>query len=49
MRAREFITEQELPDRITCVEFIALLLQELDVLPKQKHISFYSITELSSL
>jgi hypothetical protein len=46
---RILFPEKELPDRITCVEFIALLLQELDVLPKQKHISFYSITELSSL
>lgn len=46
---RILFPEKELPDRITCVEFIALLLQELDVLSKQKHISFYSITDLSSL
>jgi hypothetical protein len=44
---RILFPEKELPNKITCVEFIALLLQELEVLSKQKHISFYSIAELS--
>lgn len=44
---RILFPEKELPNKITCVEFIALLLQELDVLSKQKHSSFYSIVDLS--
>lgn len=46
---RILFPEKELPNKITCVEFIALLLKDLEVLSKQKHSSFYSITELSSL
>ena len=39
--------ERELPEKITCVEFIVLLLQELDVLSKDKHPSFYSAWDVS--
>jgi hypothetical protein len=39
--------KRELPEKITCVEFIVLLLQELDVLPKEKHPSFYSAWDVS--
>ena len=38
--------ERELPEKITCVEFIALLLQELDVLSKDNHPSFYSVLDV---
>jgi hypothetical protein len=44
---RILFPEKELPNKITCIEFVALLLQELDVLSKQKHSSFYSIVDLS--
>lgn len=46
---RILFPEKELPNKITCVEFVAVLLQDLEVLSSQKHPSFYSITELSSL
>jgi hypothetical protein len=39
--------ERELPEKITCVEFVVLLLQELDVLSKDKHPSFYSAWDVS--
>jgi hypothetical protein len=44
---RILFPEKELPNKITCVEFITLLLQELDVLSTKKHSSFYSIVDLS--
>ena len=39
--------ERELPEKITCVEFVVLLLQELDVLSKDNHPSFYSAWDVS--
>ncbi len=46
---RILFPEKELPDKITCVEFIALLLQDLDLLSKQKHISFYTLEDFCSV
>lgn len=46
---RILFPEKELPNKITCVEFIALLLQDLDLLSKQKHISFYTLEDFCSL
>jgi hypothetical protein len=38
--------ERELPEKITCVEFVVLLLQELDIVSNEKHPSFYSARDV---